>query len=120
MDDVGRFGGMRHLGIDVGGEIIGEEVEIAASGHRVDEGLEKVGPAKDALADQPHHVLKPRVRLHKQTRLRNPFTSFCTALSFEVASRMSAECSCQHTSVHTLTPPASQHCRHGVAIHRSR
>lgn len=58
-----------HLGLDVGGEVIGEQVVVTAGGDRVDQRLKEVRPPKHTLPDQAHHVLEARVRLHSTSRV---------------------------------------------------
>lgn len=53
-----------HLGLNVGGEVIGEQVVVAARCDGVHHWLKEVRPAKCALPHKIHHMLKALVRLH--------------------------------------------------------
>ena len=53
-----------YLGLNVGREVIGEEVVIAARCDGVHYWLKEVCPAEGPLPHQIHHMLKALIRLH--------------------------------------------------------
>jgi len=57
------------LGLDVGGEVVGQQVVVAARGDGADHRLEEVVPPKLPAADEVCHPLVPGIQLHTENQI---------------------------------------------------
>ena len=62
---------MGHLSLEVGREVIGQQIVVTAMDDGIHNGLEVVLPSKLAIADKVGHPHIPRIKLHQMTDFRH-------------------------------------------------
>ena len=60
---------MTHLGLQVGREVVGEQIVVSLARQCLQQLLKVAFPAEDALADHVHRILKAGVHLQKMPQL---------------------------------------------------